>query len=41
MFTTSVGVVSLKNLLESGRFVVPDFQRNYAWEAKQAKGLGA
>jgi len=35
MFTTSVGVVSLKNLLESGRFVVPDFQRNYAWEAKQ------
>jgi uncharacterized protein with ParB-like and HNH nuclease domain len=35
MFTTSVGVVSLKNLLESGRFIVPDFQRNYAWEAKQ------
>ncbi len=35
MFTTSVGVISLKNLLESGRFVIPDFQRNYAWEAKQ------
>ena len=35
MFTTNAAVISLKTLLESGRFVVPDFQRNYAWEAKQ------
>jgi hypothetical protein len=35
MFTTNAAVISVKNLLESGRFVVPDFQRNYAWEAKQ------
>ena len=35
MFTTNAAVISVKTLLESGRFVVPDFQRNYAWEAKQ------
>lgn len=35
MFTTNAAVISVKSLLESGRFVVPDFQRNYAWEAKQ------
>ena len=35
MFTTNAGVIPVKTLLESGKFVVPDFQRNYAWEAKQ------
>lgn len=35
MFTTNAGVIPLKTLLEEGRFVVPDFQRNYAWETKQ------
>lgn len=35
MFTTNAGVIPVKTLLESGKFIVPDFQRNYAWEAKQ------
>lgn len=35
MFNANTGMISVKMLLETGRFVVPDFQRNYAWEAKQ------
>jgi len=35
MFNASTGMIPVKTLLDSGKFVVPDFQRNYAWEAKQ------
>ena len=28
-------MIPVKTLLDSGKFVVPDFQRNYAWESKQ------
>lgn len=35
MLTTSTGIISLKTLLEMGKFSVPEFQRNYAWETKQ------
>lgn len=35
MFNANTGMIPVKTLLDSGKFVVPDFQRNYAWEAKQ------
>jgi len=35
VLTTSTGIISLKTLLEMGKFSVPEFQRNYAWESKQ------
>jgi len=35
VLTTSTGIISLKTLLEMGKFSVPEFQRNYAWETKQ------